>query len=50
VMLIILLERSFRVLEVHWPGWVRLAPGYTVGSLGGFWTIQRTVILIRGLL
>lgn len=50
VMLIILLERSFRVLQIQWPGWVRLAPGYTVGSLGAFWTIQRTVILIRGLL
>ena len=49
VMLVILLERSFRVLEIHWPRWVRLAPGYTVGSLGGYWTIQRTVILIGGL-
>ena len=50
VMLVILLERSFRVLEIHWPRWVRLAPGYTVGSLGGYWVIQRTVILIRGLI
>ena len=50
VMLVILLERSFRVLEIHWPRWVRLAPGYTVGSLGGYWTIQRTVILIGGLI
>jgi hydrogenase/urease accessory protein HupE len=50
VMLVILLERSFRVLEIHWPRWVRLAPGYTVGSLGAYWTIQRTVILIGGLL
>ena len=50
VMLTILLERSFRVLEIRWPGWVRLTPGYTVGSLGAYWTIQRAVILIRGLL
>jgi hydrogenase/urease accessory protein HupE len=50
VMLVILLERSFRVLEIHWPRWFRLAPGYTVGSLGGYWTIQRTVILIGGLI
>lgn len=50
VMLVILLERSFRILEIHWPRWVRLAPGYTVGSLGGFWAIQRTVILIGGLI
>ena len=50
VMLIILLERSFRILEIHWPRWVRLAPGYAVGSLGGYWAIQRTAILIGGLL
>ena len=50
VMLIILLERSFRILEIHWPIWVRLAPGYAVGSLGGYWAIQRTAILIGGLL
>ena len=50
VMLVILLERSFRVLEVHWPRLARLAPGYTVGSLGAFWTVERSVILIGGLL
>jgi hydrogenase/urease accessory protein HupE len=50
VMLIVFLERSFRILEIHWPRWVRLAPGYAVGSLGGFWTIQRTVILVGGLI
>jgi hydrogenase/urease accessory protein HupE len=50
VVLVILLERSFRTLEIHWPRWVQLAPGYTVGSLGAYWTIQRTVILIGGLL
>lgn len=50
VMLVILLERSFRVLEVHWPRLARLAPGYTVGSLGAYWTIERSVILIGGLL
>jgi hydrogenase/urease accessory protein HupE len=50
VMLVILLERSFRALEIHWPRWVQLAPGYTVGSLGAYWTIQRTVILFGGLL
>jgi hydrogenase/urease accessory protein HupE len=50
VMLVIFLERSFRVLEIHWPRLIRLAPGYTVGSLGAYWTVQRSVILIRGLL
>jgi hydrogenase/urease accessory protein HupE len=50
VMLVILLERSFRVLEIHWPRLARLAPGYTVGSLGAYWTIERSAILVGGLL
>ena len=45
VLLVVLLERSFRRLEIRWPRWVALLPGYAVGSLGAFWTIQRTVIL-----
>jgi hydrogenase/urease accessory protein HupE len=43
------LERSFRVLEIKWPQAVEALPGYAVGSLGAYWTIQRTVILIGGL-
>ena len=45
VVLILLMRRSFKVLEVHWPRWVEFAPGYTIGSLGAFWTIQRTVMM-----
>ena len=40
---------AFRVLQVRWPRWVLWLPGYTVGSLGAYWTIQRTVLLIKGL-
>jgi hydrogenase/urease accessory protein HupE len=43
------LVKAFRVLEVRWPRWVEVLPGYTVGSLGAYWTIQRTVILLQGL-
>ena len=43
------LERSFRVLEIRWPRAVEALPGYAVGSLGAYWTIQRTVILFGGL-
>jgi hypothetical protein len=46
VMLVLLLERSFRLLEIHWPRWAELAPGYAVGSLGAYWTIQRVAILV----
>lgn len=43
------LVKSFKVLEVRWPRWAEASPGYAVGSLGAYWTIQRTVILLGGL-
>jgi hypothetical protein len=46
VILILLLERAFRVLEIRWPRVVEALPGYTVGSLGAFWTIHRVAILL----
>ena len=46
VLLILLLERSFRQLEIRWPRWIQALPGYTVGSLGAFWTIQRAAMLL----
>jgi hydrogenase/urease accessory protein HupE len=46
VMLIVLLERSFRQLQIRWPRWAEALPGYAVGSVGAFWTIQRTAILL----
>jgi hydrogenase/urease accessory protein HupE len=49
VVLILLLERSFRVLEISWPRLVEWVPAYAVGSLGAFWTIQRTWMLFRDL-
>jgi hydrogenase/urease accessory protein HupE len=48
VLLVILLERSFRVLEVRWPRLVQHFPGYAVGTLGAYWAIQRTVLLVAG--
>ena len=48
VLIILMLERSFRILDIHWPRWVEAAPAYTVGSLGAFWTIQRVAIMVGG--
>jgi hydrogenase/urease accessory protein HupE len=48
VLLVVLLERSFRTLEIRWPQWVEAGPGYAVGSLGAFWTIQRIAIMLYG--
>ena len=45
VLLVLALERSFRELEIRWPRWVQVLPGYAVGSLGAFWTLERTAIL-----
>lgn len=49
VAVILLLERSFRTLEIQWPNWALKLPAYSVGGLGAYWTIQRTLILIGGL-
>lgn len=48
VLLVVLLERAFRTLEVRWPPWVARLPGYAVGTLGAYWTIQRTLLLLTG--
>lgn len=48
VFLILGLERSFRTLEIRWPRFAEALPGYAVGSLGAYWTIQRTLLLLGG--
>ena len=48
VAIILLLERSFRILEVRWPRWAEALPAYTVGGLGAFWTIQRVAMMFGG--
>jgi hydrogenase/urease accessory protein HupE len=45
VVLVLLLERSFRTLEIRWPPFATALPGYAVGSLGAYWTLQRTLLL-----
>lgn len=46
---VVLLERSFRVLEIQWPRYAQLLPAYTVGSLGAYWTLQRALIMFAGM-
>ncbi|MCP4654413.1 MAG: HupE/UreJ family protein, partial [bacterium] len=38
VALILLLNRSFGRLQLRWPRWAEMIPGYVVGSLGAYWT------------
>ena len=49
VAVIVLLERAFLTLEIRWPRLVEALPGYAVGSLGAYWAIQRTLVLLGGL-
>lgn len=46
VFLVLAMTWSFRQLEIRWPRWAEALPGYAVGSLGAFWTIQRTAMLL----
>jgi len=46
VFLVLGLVRSFRALEIRWPRWAELMPGYAVGTLGAFWFIERTAVLM----
>ena len=38
--------KSLRSLELDRPAWVARIPGYAVGSLGAFWTIQRVLPIL----
>ncbi|MBS0266146.1 MAG: HupE/UreJ family protein [Planctomycetes bacterium] len=48
VLIILALLDAFRTLEIRWPRWAEYLPGYAVGTLGAFWTLQR-VALAMGL-
>ena len=44
--LILLSYRALRTLQFRWPRWAELGPAYAIGSLGAYWTIQRTVMML----
>jgi len=46
VLLVMLLVRAGRQLEIEWSRWAQALPGYIVGSLGAYWTIQRSLVLL----
>lgn len=47
VLAVLLLQRALRVLQLDPPAWAHCVPGYLVGSLGAFWTIDRTLLLLQ---
>ncbi|MBR0566856.1 HupE/UreJ family protein [Azoarcus sp. L1K30] len=49
VLCILLLFRSLRLLAFERSSVAERLPGYLVGTLGAFWTIQRVFILLKGI-
>jgi hypothetical protein len=47
VALYLAMERSIQTLEFTPPQWADAIPGYVVGTLGAYWTIAQTVILME---
>lgn len=47
VVILLALVRAFRNLEIRWPAFIARLPEYAVGVLGAYWTIERTVLMIR---
>ena len=43
------LERSFQQLEIRWPRWMEMVPGYVVGTLGALvaadWQLPLPVVI-----
>jgi hypothetical protein len=40
ILLVLALVRAFRLMEIHWPRPVALAPTYAIGVFGASWTFQ----------
>jgi len=49
VAIVLAMERLLRSMKVRWPRWAQILPGYAVGTLGAFWTIQRVALLLGAL-
>lgn len=47
VVIILLLHRALGILQFNLPGWAHYVPGYIVGTLGAYWTIERTLPLLQ---
>jgi hydrogenase/urease accessory protein HupE len=48
VIVVLLLARACRVVELRVPRLLEALPAYAVGSLGAFWTIQRVMMMLGG--
>jgi hypothetical protein len=48
VILVLAVGHSLERIEFRWPKWSWRVPGYTVGSLGAYWNLQRTAMMVDG--
>ncbi len=46
ILMLALLTRAGRQLQIHLAGWSAAVPAYIVGTLGAFWTIGRSVTIL----
>ena len=46
ILVIYCLDRSFRRLQLHWPRFAMALPAYVVGTVGAFWTLERTATML----
>ena len=47
VLAVLALRRALRTLIVRLPGWVEWVPVYAMGSLAGYWWLDRLIALVR---
>jgi hydrogenase/urease accessory protein HupE len=45
IAVVLVVQRTFRALQIRWKHWTQLLPGYAVGSIGAFWTVERLASL-----
>jgi len=45
IVLVLAVQRVFGMLQFRWKRWALFFPGYVVGSIGAFWTIERVGVL-----
>jgi hydrogenase/urease accessory protein HupE len=47
IILVLAVQRLFGMLQFRWKRWALFLPGYVVGSIGAFWTLERVAALLR---
>jgi hydrogenase/urease accessory protein HupE len=45
IAVVLAVQQTLRVLQIRWKPWMRFVPGYVIGSVGAFWTVERVAVL-----